>query len=119
NIYTRITNPTVDVFEKRVAALEGGTAAVATASGMSAITLAILNIAEAGDEIVAATNLYGGTFNLFSLTLPRFGIKVKFVDAIDPENFRKAITPKTKALYGEIIGNPSLQVFDVEAVAEI
>jgi len=119
NIYTRITNPTVDVFEKRVAALEGGTASVATASGMSAIAMAIMNIAEAGDEIVAATNLYGGTFNLFSLTLPRFGITVKFVDAADPENFRKAITSKTKALYGEIIGNPSLQVFDVEAVANI
>lgn len=119
NIYTRIMNPTVDVFEKRIAALEGGTAAVATSSGMAAITLSILNVAEAGDEVVAATNLYGGTFNLFSQTLPRFGIKVKFVDAADPENFRKAITPKTKALFGEIIGNPSLQVFDVEAVAEI
>ncbi|MCU9615077.1 O-acetylhomoserine aminocarboxypropyltransferase/cysteine synthase [Caldibacillus lycopersici] len=119
NIYTRITNPTVDVFEKRVAALEGGTAAVATASGAAAITLAILNIAGTGDEIIAATNLYGGTFNLFASTLPRFGIQVKFVDAEDPENFRKAITKKTKALYGEIIGNPSLQVFDVEKVAEI
>lgn len=119
NIYTRIGNPTVDVLEKRVALLEGGVAAVATSSGMSAIALAILNIAGAGDEIVAATNLYGGTFNLFSTTLPKYGIKVNFVDASDPENFRQAITPKTKALFGEIIGNPSLQVLDVEAVSKV
>ncbi|WP_174732591.1 PLP-dependent aspartate aminotransferase family protein [Mesobacillus harenae] len=119
NIYSRIGNPTVDVLEKRIALLEDGVAAVATSSGMAAIALSIMNIASAGDEIVAATNLYGGTYNLFSTTLPRYGIKVHFVDPKDPENFRKAITPKTKALYGEIIGNPSLQVLDVENVANI
>lgn len=119
NIYTRIMNPTVDAFEKRVAALEGGTAAVATASGSAAIFYSILNVAEAGDEVVAASNLYGGTFNLFAHTLKKFGIEVKFVNAEDPENFRKAVTDKTKAFYGEIIGNPSLQVLDVEAVAKI
>ncbi|MDQ0177063.1 O-acetylhomoserine aminocarboxypropyltransferase/cysteine synthase family protein [Bacillus chungangensis] len=119
NIYSRIMNPTVDVFEKRVALAEGGTAAVAASSGMAAITLAVLNIASAGDEIVAAGNLYGGTYNLFAVTLPRYGINVKFVDATDPENFRAAITDKTKALFGEIIGNPSLHVFDIEAVANI
>ncbi|MBY6037791.1 aminotransferase class V-fold PLP-dependent enzyme [Fictibacillus nanhaiensis] len=119
NIYSRIGNPTVDVFEKRVALLEDGVAAVATASGMSAIALAVLNVAEAGDEIVAATNLYGGTYNLFSITLPKYGIKVKFVDAEDPENFRKAVTPNTKAFFAETIGNPSLNVLDIEAVADI
>ncbi|MFC0189648.1 PLP-dependent aspartate aminotransferase family protein [Fictibacillus aquaticus] len=119
NIYSRIGNPTVDVFEKRIALLEDGVAAVATSSGMAAITLAILNLAHAGDEIVAATNLYGGTYNLFSTTLPKYGINVKFVDASDPENFRKAITPKTKALFGEVIGNPSLHVLDIESVADI
>ncbi|TWT27531.1 O-acetylhomoserine aminocarboxypropyltransferase/cysteine synthase family protein [Planomicrobium sp. CPCC 101110] len=119
NIYSRIMNPTVDVFEQRVALLEGGTAAVALASGMAAIAFSVLNIAEAGDEIVADSNLYGGTYNLFANTLPRYGIKVKFVDAADPENFRAAITDKTKALFGEIIGNPSLNVFDVEKVADI
>jgi O-acetylhomoserine (thiol)-lyase len=119
NIYTRIGNPTVDVLEKRIALLEGGVGAVAVSSGMSAIALAILNIASAGDEIVAATNLYGGTFNLFSTTLPKYGIKVHFVDAEDPENFRNAITPNTKAVFAEIIGNPSLQVLDVEAVAGV
>ena len=119
NIYSRIMNPTVDVFEQRVALLEGGTAAVALSSGMAAIAFSILNIAEAGDEIVADSNLYGGTYNLFANTLPRYGIKTKFVDATDPENFKAAITDKTKALFGEIIGNPSLNVFDVEKVAEI
>lgn len=119
NIYTRIMNPTVDAFEKRVAALEGGVAAVATSSGQAAITYAILTVAESGDEIITATNLYGGTYTLFEHTLKRFGITVKFVDAEDPENFRKAVTPKTKAFFGEIIGNPSLQVFDVEAVAKV
>jgi O-acetylhomoserine (thiol)-lyase len=118
-IYTRIGNPTVDVFEKRVALLEGGTAAVAVSSGAAAIAFSILNLAEAGDEIVAASNLYGGTYNLFAVTLPKYGITTKFVDASDPESFRKAITPKTKALFSEIIGNPSLQVLDVEAVADI
>lgn len=119
NIYSRIGNPTVDVLEKRIALLEDGVAAVATSSGMAAIALAVMNIASAGDEIVAASSLYGGTYNLFSTTLPRYGITVHFVDANDPENFRKAITPKTKALYGEIIGNPSLQVLDIEKVADI
>ncbi|RST61688.1 aminotransferase class V-fold PLP-dependent enzyme [Siminovitchia terrae] len=119
NIYSRIGNPTVDVFEKRMALLEDGVAAVATSSGMSAITLSILSLASAGDEIVAGTNLYGGTYNLFAVTLPRYGINVKFVDPTDPENFKTAITNKTKAVYGEIIGNPGLQVLDVEAVSEI
>ncbi|PID25359.1 O-acetylhomoserine aminocarboxypropyltransferase/cysteine synthase family protein [Sporosarcina sp. P7] len=119
NIYTRITNPTVAVFEERVAQLEGGTAAVALSSGMAAIAFSIMNIAEAGDEIVAASNLYGGTYNLFAVTLPRYGINVKFVDASDPKNFEAAITDKTKALFAETIGNPSLQVLDVEAVANI
>ncbi|MGM7635773.1 O-acetylhomoserine aminocarboxypropyltransferase/cysteine synthase family protein [Bacillus sp. Hm123] len=119
NIYTRITNPTVDVFEKRVALLEEGAAAVALSSGMAAIAFSILNLAHAGDEIVAASNLYGGTYNLFANTLPKYGITVKFVDSTDPENYRKAITPKTKALFGEIIGNPSLNVLDVEKVADI
>lgn len=119
NIYTRITNPTVDVFEKRVALLEKGTAAVALASGSSAIAFSILNLAGAGDEIVAAGSLYGGTYNLFANTLPRYGITVKFVDETNPENFRAAITDKTKAVYAEIIGNPSLNVLDIEAVANI
>ncbi|WP_394122130.1 O-acetylhomoserine aminocarboxypropyltransferase/cysteine synthase family protein [Planococcus donghaensis] len=119
NIYSRIMNPTVDVFEQRVALLEGGTAAVALSSGMAAIAFSVLNIAEAGDEIVADSNLYGGTYNLFANTLPRYGIKTIFVDATNPENFKAAITDKTKVLFGEIIGNPSLNVFDVEKVAEI
>lgn len=119
NIYSRIGNPTVDVFEKRIALLEDGVAAVATSSGMSAITLSILNVASAGDEIVAGINLYGGTYNLFATTLPRYGINVKFVDPTDPENFKEAITEKTKAVFGEIIGNPNLHVFDVERVSDI
>ncbi|TGB01912.1 O-acetylhomoserine aminocarboxypropyltransferase/cysteine synthase [Halobacillus salinus] len=119
NIYSRIMNPTVDVFEQRMALLEGGVASVATASGMSAIALSIMNIAGAGDEIVAAANLYGGTYNLFANTLPRYGIKVKFVDPEDPENFKAAITDKTKAVYAETIGNPSLHVLDIEKVAAV
>lgn len=119
NIYTRIMNPTVDVLEKRVAQLEGGTAGVATSSGQAAITYAILNIASAGDEIVSATSLYGGTYNLFHYTLPKFGIKTIFVDPSDPENFRKAITDKTKALYVESVGNPKLDILDYEAIAKI
>ena len=118
NIYSRIGNPTVDVFEKRLALLEDGVAAVATASGQAAITLSILNVASAGDEIVAATNLYGGTYNLFSTTLPRYGINVKFVDPSDPDNFKDAISDKTKAVFAEY-RNPSLNVLDVEAVAEV
>ncbi|CEP67689.1 Pyridoxal phosphate-dependent transferase [Moorella glycerini] len=119
NIYTRIMNPTTDVFEKRMAALEGGVGALATASGQAAITLAIANIATAGQEIVASTSLYGGTFTLFNNTLPKFGIKVRFVDSADPENFRTAINDKTRALYVEIIGNPKLDVPDLEAIAAI
>ena len=119
NIYSRIGNPTVEVFEKRMALLEEGVAAVATSSGMSAITLSILNLASAGDEIVAGSNLYGGTYNLFAVTLPRYGINVKFVDPENPENFRAAITSKTKAVFAETIGNPGLQVLDIEAVADI
>jgi O-acetylhomoserine (thiol)-lyase len=119
NIYTRLMNPTTDVFEKRVAELEGGIGGLATASGQAAITYAILNIAAVGDEIVSATSLYGGTYNLFHYTLPRLGIKVSFVDPSNPENFRKAITPKTKALYAESIGNPRGDVLDIEAVADI
>lgn len=119
NIYTRLMNPTTDVFEKRVAALEGAPAALATASGQAAITYSILNIAGSGDEIVSAASLYGGTYNLFSTTLAKLGINVKFVDPSNPENFRSAITPKTKALYAETIGNPKGDVLDIEAVAAI
>jgi O-acetylhomoserine (thiol)-lyase len=119
NIYTRLMNPTSDVFEQRVAALEGGVAALAVASGQSAITLAILTLAHAGDEIISATSLYGGTYNLFHYTLPQLGITVKFVDPSDPENFRKAITSKTKLLYGETVGNPKLDTLDIEKVAAI
>lgn len=119
NIYTRLMNPTNDVLEKRIAALDGGVGALATASGMSAITLSILNIAQSGDEIVAASTLYGGTRTLFQHTLQRFGITVKFVDPCDPQNFAQAITSKTKAMYAETIGNPKLNVLDIKAVADI
>ena len=119
NIYTRIMNPTTDVFEQRVAALEGGVGALAVASGSAAITYAVLNIAKTGDEIVSASTLYGGTYNLFSATFPNFGIKVHFVDPDDPENFRKAINEKTKALFIETIGNPGINLIDIEAVAKI
>lgn len=119
NIYTRIMNPTTDVFEQRVAALEGGVAGLATASGSAAIMYAILNIASAGDEIVSASTLYGGTYNMFAETFKTFGIKVHFVDPDDPENFRNAINDKTKSLYIESIGNPGINLIDIEAVAEI
>lgn len=119
NIYTRIMNPTTDVFEKRVAALEGGVAALGVASGSAAITYSILNIAGAGDEIVSASTLYGGTFNLFEHTFPQWGIKTTFVDSDDPENFRKAITEKTKALFIETLGNPGINIADIEAIAAI
>ena len=119
NIYTRIMNPTTDVFEKRITALEGGVGALAFASGHAAISAAIFNIAQAGDEIVSSSTLYGGTYNMFAYTLPRLGINVNLVDASDPENFRKAITPKTKALYAEIIGNPKIDILDIEKVAAI
>lgn len=119
NIYTRIMNPTTDVFEKRVAELEGAPAALAVASGQAAITYSILNIAGSGDEIVSAASLYGGTYNLFSTTLPKLGITVKFVDPSNPENFRVAITDKTKAVFAETIGNPKGDIVDLEAVAAI
>src|SRR5512136_1736797 len=119
NIYTRIMNPTNDVFEKRVAALEGGVAGLAFASGSSAVTFSILNIAGAGDHIVSANSLYGGTYNLFVHTLPRFGLEIDLVDPIDPENFRRAIKPNTKALYAETVGNPKLDTLDIAAVAKI
>mgnify|MGYP001486831231 CR=1 FL=1 len=119
NIYTRIMNPTNDVLEQRIASLEGGVAALAVASGSAAITYSILNIAGAGDEIVSASTLYGGTYNLFAVTLPRLGIKTIFVNPDNPENFRNAITDKTKALYAESIGNPASNILDIEAVAKI
>ncbi len=119
NIYTRLMNPTTDVLEKRVAALEGGAGALAVASGQAAITLALLNIAQAGDEIVSADNLYGGTYTLFRYTFKRMGIDVKFVNSEDLAGFEKAITPKTKAIYAESIGNPKLNVTDIEALAKI
>ena len=119
NIYTRLMNPTSDVFEKRVAALEGGAAALATASGSAAITYAIQNIATAGDHIVSASNLYGGTYNLFANTLKEQGLDVTFIDEADPQNFEKAIKPNTKALYAETLGNPNSDILDIEAVAEI
>ena len=119
NIYTRLMNPTSDVFEKRIAALEGGAAALATASGSSAITYAIQNIATAGDHIVSSTNLYGGTYNLFAHTLKDQGLSVTFVDPADPENFRKAIQPNTKLIYAETLGNPNSDVFDLESVSAI
>ena len=119
NIYTRIMNPTNDVFEKRVAALEGGAGALAFASGSSAITFAILNIAAAGDHIVSANSLYGGTYNLFVHTLPRFGLEIDLVDPVDPENFRRALRPNTKAIYAETVGNPKLDTLDIAAVAAI
>ena len=119
NIYTRLMNPTTDVFEKRVAALEGGTGALATASGQAAITYALLAITRLGDEIVAADNLYGGTYQLFHHTLPKLGRTTVFVNSRDPEAFRKAITTKTRAVYVETIGNPKLDVPDFEAIAKI
>lgn len=119
NIYTRIMNPTNDVFEKRIAALEGGTAALAVASGSAAITYSILNVAGAGDEIVAANTLYGGTYNLFAVTLPRYGVSTKFVDPDEIKNFEAAITDKTKAVFIESIGNPNANIIDIEAVANI
>lgn len=119
NIYTRIMNPTSDVLEKRVTLLEGGAGALAVASGQAATTLALLNIAKAGDEIVSADNLYGGTYTLFQYTFKRLGIDVKFVKSDDPDGFKKAITSKTKAIYAESIGNPKLNVTDLEALSEI
>ena len=119
NIYTRLMNPTSDVFEKRIAALEGGAGALATASGSAAITYAIQNIAVAGDHIVTSTNLYGGTHNLFANTLPEQGLTATFVDPADPENFEKAIRPNTKLLYAETLGNPNSDVIDLDAIAAV
>ena len=119
NIYTRLMNPTSDVFEKRISALEGGAAALATASGSAAITYAIQNIAVAGDHIVSATNLYGGTYNLLANTLKEQGLETTFVDQSDPENFEKAIKPNTKLLYAETLGNPNSDVLDIEAISDV
>jgi len=119
NIYTRIMNPTTDVFEKRIAALEGGVAGLALSSGQAAETLAIITLASAGDDIVSTTSLYGGTYNLFHYTLPKLGINVKFVDADDFAGLRAAIGPRTKALYTETLGNPKLDIVDIEELARI
>lgn len=119
NIYTRLMNPTSDVFEQRIAALEGGAAALATASGSAAISYAVQNIATAGDHIVSSVNLYGGTYNLFANTLKEQGLTTTFVDPSDPENFEKAIQPNTKLLYAETLGNPNSDVIDLEAISEI
>ena len=119
NVYTRLMNPTTDVFEKRVAALEGGVAGLATASGQAAETLTIQTLASAGEEIVSTTSLYGGTYNLFHYTLPRMGITVRFVDADDFGGIRKAINPKTRAIYTETLGNPKLDIADIEQLASI
>ncbi len=119
NIYTRIMNPTQDAFERRMAALEGGVGALATASGQAAETLAILNLAGTGDELVTSASLYGGTYNLFHYTLPKIGITVRFVDSRNPENFRSAINDRTKAVFAETVGNPRLDTLDIRAVADI
>ena len=119
NIYTRLMNPTSDVFEQRIATLEGGAAALATASGSAAISYAVQNIATAGDHIVSSVNLYGGTYNLFANTLKDQGLTTTFVDPSDPENFEKAIQPNTKLLYAETLGNPNSDVIDLEAISEI
>ena len=119
NIYTRIMNPTTDVFEQRVASLEGGIAGLATSSGQAAQFLALSSLCQLGDEVVAASTLYGGTYTQFDVSFRRIGINVKFVEPDDPENFRKAITPRTRALYGETIANPRMNVLDIERVAAI
>lgn len=119
NIYSRLSNPTTDVFERRMAALEGGIGALALSSGHAAIVAAILNICEAGDEIVSSSSLYGGTHNLFAHNLPRMGVKAAFVDAGDTRNFAAAITDRTKALYAEVVGNPKADILDIEAAANI
>ncbi|MDR0293574.1 MAG: O-acetylhomoserine aminocarboxypropyltransferase/cysteine synthase [Oscillospiraceae bacterium] len=119
NIYTRLMNPTNDVFERRIAALEGGAAALATASGAAATTYAVQNIARWGDHIVSDNAIYGGTYNLFAHTLPEFGIETTFVDGSDPANFEKAVKPNTKAIFIESLGNPNSTIVDIEAAAEI
>ena len=119
NIYTRIMNPTQDAFERRIAALEGGVGALATSSGQAAETLAILNLAGAGDEIASSASLYGGTYNLFHYTLPKIGITTRFFDSRNPENLRAAINERTKAVFAETVGNPRLDTLDIRAVADI
>ena len=119
NIYTRLMNPTNDIFEKRISALENGAGALACASGSAAIVYAVQNIAKAGDHVVSSTNLYGGTFNLFAHTLPEQGITTDFVDPSEPENFEKAIKPNTKLLYAETLGNPNSDVIDIEKISAI
>lgn len=119
NIYTRIMNPTTDVFEKRMAALEGGVGALGVASGQAAITLSLLNLVRPGDEIVSSLSLYGGTYNLFTYTFPKIGIKVRFVDSTEPDNIAKAIGPRTKAVYAETVGNPRLDTLDFDRVSRI
>ena len=119
NIYGRLTNPTEDVLEQRVAALEGGVAALAVASGAAAISYTIQNLAQNGDHIVAAENIYGGSYNLLAHTLPEYGITTTFVDPLDVSNFEKAIQPNTKALFIETLGNPNSEVSDIEAIAKI
>lgn len=119
NIYTRLMNPTTDVFEKRVAGMENGVAACAFSSGQAACTLAILNMAHAGDEIISSTSLYGGTYNLFHYTLPKMGINVKFVSPDNVNNFKTAIGPRTKAIFAETMGNPKLDTLDIQAVADV
>lgn len=119
DIYTRISNPTTEVFEKRMAALEKGVGALAVASGQMAVAYSILTLAKSGDEIISSASLYGGTYAMFFHRLPNLGINVRFVDPTTPEHFRQAITPKTKAIYAETIGNPQLDVLDIEAVANV
>jgi len=119
NIYTRINNPTTAAFEQRVAALEGGVGAVAFASGHAALAATVMAICNAGDEIVTSSSLYGGTYNLFATTLPKWGITARFVDSADPEDYHRAITPRTRLIFGEIIGNPRLDLFDVAGVAAV
>lgn len=119
NIYSRISNPTTAAFEERMASLEGGVGGLAAASGLGAQLVAITTLLKAGDEMVSSNTLYGGTYNQFALTFKRFGIDVKFVDTSDPENFRRALTPRTKLLYGETIGNPRADVFPIREVADI
>ena len=119
NIYTRIMNPTTDIFERRVAAMEAGSGALGVSSGQAAETLALLSITSPGDEIVSANNLYGGTYQLFHYTFPKLARKVNFVDSTKPDEFKKAITDRTRAIYCETIGNPKLDVPDFEAIARI
>lgn len=119
DIYTRLTNPTNEMLEKRIAALEGGVGALATSSGMSAILIAILNITESGDEVITSSKIYGGTYNLFSKTFKQFGINVKFINSDDISEYEKAITPKTKCIYTESIGNPSIKIADIESLSKL